>query len=543
MASRTTPLWLWLHVALLGGAQGALITQATCEVTLAGGKARLFRAGNPLVFAGAVSRVAGKPAAGDVVDVVDGAGSLSGWGVFNPHSMYRVRLLAHNEPELLRHRDVDELVSYRISAAASVRRACCLPSERTTAYRLINGEGDRLSGLMVDVFGHTAVAVSSAIWLEKHSDAIKRALSSLDEIGWLPSDGGMAGGEEGEAEAMSKPAKKKSKKAKKAAQQAASADDGDGAPDGASLRRVASLCLGVEASPQSPTSKQLILHMDELGRAARAPRLGLLATRLLCHHAVGMLQIRFARVWPLARELLDALGGARLPLRALRKLLKDPRLRQRASPDHHRVDPRPLEPPPRLVPGEYVAVADNRHRRAARAVVGDHPADQTPVARLGVAVRRRAPVDCHRRRTRRVQPLDHLAHVDLAALGGEARELFRRGGKARDGLRELVVEERERERVEWRVQAALGGLRAGRALLWQRRPLRRVGDRVGESERVVICGDLQGRRVLVERLERLRRQIVGIGARDTRQPPARSAEMAQLLGGEVLRHKLPQRRT
>lgn len=182
MASRTTPLWLWLHVALLGGAQGALITQATCEVTLAGGKARLFRAGNPLVFAGAVSRVAGKPAAGDVVDVVDGAGSLIGWGVFNPHSMYRVRLLAHNEPELLRHRDVDELLSYRISAAASVRRACCLPSERTTAYRLINGEGDRLSGLMVDVFGHTAVAVSSAIWLEKHSDAIKHALSEIDEI-------------------------------------------------------------------------------------------------------------------------------------------------------------------------------------------------------------------------------------------------------------------------------------------------------------------------------------------------------------------------
>lgn len=175
-------LALAMQAAIFGAARAALITQATCEVTLAGGKARLFRQGNPLVFAGAVSRVAGKPAAGDVVDVVDGAGSFIGWGVFNPHSMYRVRLLAHNEPELIRHRDVDALLAYRIAAAAEVRRACCLPSERTTAYRLINGEGDRLSGLMVDVFGDTAVAVSSAIWLEKHSGAIRAALGSLSEI-------------------------------------------------------------------------------------------------------------------------------------------------------------------------------------------------------------------------------------------------------------------------------------------------------------------------------------------------------------------------
>ena len=74
-------------------------------VTLTGGKAKLFKAGNPLVYGGAVKSVSGKPATGAVVDVVDGSGGFIGWGVFNPISMYRVRLLAHEEPALLAHRD------------------------------------------------------------------------------------------------------------------------------------------------------------------------------------------------------------------------------------------------------------------------------------------------------------------------------------------------------------------------------------------------------------------------------------------------------
>ena len=184
----------------------ALALEAPGRVTLVSGKARLFKSGNPLVFSGAVKRVEpGSLRAGDIVDVVDGADKLLGWGVYNPHSMYRVRLLASDEPALLEHRDMSELVAHRIRSAAAVRSAAGLPSEETTAYRLINGEGDRLSGLMVDVFDGVAVVVSSALWLERYRDEVSAAISSLPTVnrlewrrsearlkkdGWDPSEGG-----------------------------------------------------------------------------------------------------------------------------------------------------------------------------------------------------------------------------------------------------------------------------------------------------------------------------------------------------------------
>ena len=115
-------------------------------VRLSGGKAKLFKNGHPLIFSGAVRNVEWtehKGGAGAVVDVVDGAGGLIGWGVWNPHSSYRVRMLAvEQERALLEHRDVRELLRTRLAAAAQRRAACCLPSDTTTAYRLVNSEGD-----------------------------------------------------------------------------------------------------------------------------------------------------------------------------------------------------------------------------------------------------------------------------------------------------------------------------------------------------------------------------------------------------------------
>lgn len=67
------------------------------RVVLKRGKARLFREGQqPMVFSGAVDRVVGRPApaAGDPVLLADGADTVIGWGIFNPHSMFRLRCSA-----------------------------------------------------------------------------------------------------------------------------------------------------------------------------------------------------------------------------------------------------------------------------------------------------------------------------------------------------------------------------------------------------------------------------------------------------------------
>ena len=70
------------------------------KIILKPGKAKPFRHHEPLVFSGAINRVEGLPQAGDLVQVLDDQLKLLGFGIFNPHSMYRVRLLAFQSEEL-----------------------------------------------------------------------------------------------------------------------------------------------------------------------------------------------------------------------------------------------------------------------------------------------------------------------------------------------------------------------------------------------------------------------------------------------------------
>ncbi len=65
-------------------------------VVLKKDKARLFVSGNPMVYGGAVDCVIGRPppGVGDAVLVADAARQPLGWGVFNPHSMFRIRCVA-----------------------------------------------------------------------------------------------------------------------------------------------------------------------------------------------------------------------------------------------------------------------------------------------------------------------------------------------------------------------------------------------------------------------------------------------------------------
>lgn len=69
-----------------------------------------------------------------------------------------------------------------------------LGSCASVPHRLVNGEGDRLSGLVVDVFAGVVGVSSSAIWVEKFRPEIETALrqelgADATEIIWRRSDG------------------------------------------------------------------------------------------------------------------------------------------------------------------------------------------------------------------------------------------------------------------------------------------------------------------------------------------------------------------
>lgn len=53
--------------------------------------------------------------------------------------------------------DVPALVDLRVSQAVALRAALGLPSESTNVIRLINSEGDRLSGVVADALGDVVV--------------------------------------------------------------------------------------------------------------------------------------------------------------------------------------------------------------------------------------------------------------------------------------------------------------------------------------------------------------------------------------------------
>ncbi len=110
-------------------------------------------AGHPWVFAQAIAAVEGAPAEGDPVAVVDPKGHFLGRGYYDPKSAIPVRILTSDPDEAIE----GGLLARRIDAAARFRKELGLPSEETTGYRLVNGEGDRLPGLLVDVYGDAAV--------------------------------------------------------------------------------------------------------------------------------------------------------------------------------------------------------------------------------------------------------------------------------------------------------------------------------------------------------------------------------------------------
>lgn len=165
------------------------------KVVLKKGKAQLFKDGSPMVYSGAVDRIIGRPPpkTGDVVLVADGTEKPIGWGLYNSVSMFSVRLMQLEE-EAARDSsctlNMEKMIGTRIHTARELRKNLGLPSTSTNAYRLVNSEGDRLSGLIIDVFGDLAVVASSAAWVEKYKAEIEDCVRGIDEINhvkWRPS--------------------------------------------------------------------------------------------------------------------------------------------------------------------------------------------------------------------------------------------------------------------------------------------------------------------------------------------------------------------
>jgi 23S rRNA (cytosine1962-C5)-methyltransferase len=138
------------------------------------GRARPLWFGHPWVYGNAVERLEGEAAPGDVVSVTDLEGRFIGRGIWNPRSQIPLRLLTRQDEPI----DQAFFVA-RLQAARARRARVGLPSERTTAYRLVNSEGDDLPGLVIDVFGGAAVLQVTTLGLALRRPMLLAALAEV----------------------------------------------------------------------------------------------------------------------------------------------------------------------------------------------------------------------------------------------------------------------------------------------------------------------------------------------------------------------------
>ncbi len=133
-----------------------------------------IRRGHPWVWEGSIRSMSREGAAGDTAVIFDRKDRFLAVGLLDPEGAIRVRILRALEPA----RVGPELFRERFARALE-RRAPLASDPETTGWRLVNGEGDALPGLVVDRYGDTLVVqLHSASWIP-HLPALVEGLLEL----------------------------------------------------------------------------------------------------------------------------------------------------------------------------------------------------------------------------------------------------------------------------------------------------------------------------------------------------------------------------
>ena len=146
------------------------------EIKLKRGKEESLDRFHPWVFSGAIASLPKDIEEGEVVTVVTHDGRLIGTGHYQIGSI-AVRILDFSD------RKIDkEFFKERLSEALALRKALQLLRPDNTAFRLVHGEGDFLPGLVIDIYGNTAVLQAHSPGMHFARNTIALALTELDGI-------------------------------------------------------------------------------------------------------------------------------------------------------------------------------------------------------------------------------------------------------------------------------------------------------------------------------------------------------------------------
>lgn len=126
---------------------------------------------HPWVFSGAIQQIEGKPAEGDLVEVLDNKRNFLAIGHYQIGSIAVRAVTFENEPI-----DVD-FWNRKIQWAYAMRVSLGLVnSEKNNTFRLVHGEGDSLPGLIVDVYAETAVMQAHSVGMHETRQILADAI-------------------------------------------------------------------------------------------------------------------------------------------------------------------------------------------------------------------------------------------------------------------------------------------------------------------------------------------------------------------------------
>ena len=150
------------------------MTQTTGILHLRRGREKPVINRHPWVFSGAIHRMEGDPAPGDLVDVLDSNGRWLATAYYNRNSQIRGRIISWQEGEA-----IDEAFWRRKLERAILGRQLLPLHPHTDAYRLINTEADGVPGLIVDKYGDYLVLQAMTLGIDLRKQMLADLLHEM----------------------------------------------------------------------------------------------------------------------------------------------------------------------------------------------------------------------------------------------------------------------------------------------------------------------------------------------------------------------------
>lgn len=153
--------------------------EALAVIRLRKGKDQSLRRYHPWVFSGAVASISREIHEGEKVKVISSDGEILGIGHFSLGSI-AVRMLSFSDNQGVGERD---FYLSRLESAFDLRLKASLIREDNNAWRLVHGEGDFLPGLIVDIYGPTAVMQAHSPGMHADRHIIADAIMHVNNLG------------------------------------------------------------------------------------------------------------------------------------------------------------------------------------------------------------------------------------------------------------------------------------------------------------------------------------------------------------------------